>query len=250
MVNREIVGHVVKGGLCFSATLLVAFGSFCLTRPSDAQSVTWITSEAITASAAYAVSDTGVVVGFGYFPDYRQFLPIRWTSGAGIQILYERQGEATCVSRDGNAAAGWLSVENNPRAFYWNQDRGGVVWIDDSPNWRTSVAHGISIDGRVVVGHAVDREYRERAFRWTEDRGMEDLNVVFASILGGSLLLRAYGASEEGGIIVGTGIHNGVQQGFVLNTRVPEIKWGLNEVRAVSPHGDVVVGSESLVGYR
>ncbi len=41
MVNREIVGDVVRGGLCFSATLLVALGSFCLTRPSDAQSVTW-----------------------------------------------------------------------------------------------------------------------------------------------------------------------------------------------------------------
>jgi probable HAF family extracellular repeat protein len=60
-----------------------------------------------------------------------------------------------------------------------------------------SVAWGVSADGSVVVGGAENAAGKDRAFRWTAARGMEDLGT-----LGGSGSV-AFGVSADGSVVVG-----------------------------------------------
>jgi len=77
-------------------------------------------------------------------------------------------------------------------------------------------ALGASADGSVVVGK------NDYAFRWTPERGMEDLNITFANLLtDGSRLLTASAISDNGRYIVGEGINaaTGLIEAFLLDTR-------------------------------
>lgn len=61
-----------------------------------------------------------------------------------------------------------------------------ITWLGTlGGDWSTAV--GVSADGSVVVGRAQDasNDYA-RAFRWTASGGMEDLNITYARLLGGS----------------------------------------------------------------
>jgi probable HAF family extracellular repeat protein len=86
------------------------------------------------------------------------------------------------------------------------------------------MAWGVSADGAVVVGEAVNATGQGRAFRWTESGGMEDLNTTYASWLtNGSTLIRAYAISPDGRYIVGEGWNaaTGRTEAFLLDT-IPE----------------------------
>jgi len=63
---------------------------------------------------------------------------------------------------------------------------------------------------------------RFHAFRWTADRGMEDLNLVYGQLLGsGSFLTVATAISPDGRYIVGAGYNaaRGHAEAFLLDTR-------------------------------
>jgi len=87
-----------------------------------------------------------------------------------------------------------------------------------------SWASGVSADGSVVVGEALNAAGYGRAFRWTAAGGMEDLNITYASLLtDGSELRAAYAISPNGRYIVGRGYNaaTGRWEGYLLDT-VPE----------------------------
>jgi len=87
-----------------------------------------------------------------------------------------------------------------------------------------SEAYGVSADGRVVVGRALNAAGQWRAFRWTQAGEMEDLNQVYANLLtNGSILSDARAISPDGRYIVGRGYNaaTGRTEAFLLDT-VPE----------------------------
>ncbi|MFN3689624.1 MAG: hypothetical protein ACK4UU_01715, partial [Fimbriimonadales bacterium] len=64
----------------------------------------------------------------------------------------------------------------------------------------------VSYDGRRIVGEALNQDSSVYAFLWTEDDGMQDLNVLFAHLREmGTTLERAYAISPNGRYIVGEG---------------------------------------------
>ena len=86
-------------------------------------------------------------------------------------------------------------------------------------NW--SEASGVSADGAVVVGWALNAAGQWRAFRWTALGGMEDLNITYASLLtNGSVLTVAAAISPDGRYIVGWGDNaaTGRREAFLLDT--------------------------------
>jgi probable HAF family extracellular repeat protein len=86
-----------------------------------------------------------------------------------------------------------------------------------------SWARGVSADGTVVVGYAYAAG-QARAFRWTASRGMEDLNITYASLLtDGSLLWEAFAISPDGRYIVGVGRNAATNrnEAFLLDTGFP-----------------------------
>jgi probable HAF family extracellular repeat protein len=87
-----------------------------------------------------------------------------------------------------------------------------------------SEAYGVSPDGSVVVGTAHDAVHYRRAFRWTNQRGMEDLNQTYAALLtDGSVLIDATAISSDGRYIVGWGSNSvrGQPEAFLLDTWTP-----------------------------
>jgi len=101
----------------------------------------------------------------------------------------------------------------------WSQS---LTWLGTlGGDW--SWAYGVSADGSVVVGYAYAAG-QARAFRWTASRGMEDLNITYASLLtDGSLLWEAFAISPDGRYIVGWGWNAATRryEAFLLDTGFP-----------------------------
>ena len=83
----------------------------------------------------------------------------------------------------------------------------GTLWEGGS-----SEAHGVNADGSVVVGGATNANGFTRAFRWTAETGMQDLNELLKDVgvnMTGIELYQASGVSADGHFIVGTGHFRG-----------------------------------------
>jgi len=81
----------------------------------------------------------------------------------------------------------------------------GVGWSDLGVlGGSLSEAAGVSANGKVVVGWSSQESSSNfHAFRWTPERGMEDLNLVYAPLLQGIELETATAVSPDGRFIVG-----------------------------------------------
>jgi probable HAF family extracellular repeat protein len=163
------------------------------------------------ASRAWGVSGDGqVIVGASFFsgsglPEARA---VRW-QGTTIQQLGElagyRRSWAFAASHDGLVIVGFAYADNE------SAPSTSIRWVNGQPQnlgWLPlngadgSIAYGVSGDGSVVVGNSDGR-----AYRWTETRGMENLNTVYASLLAdGSQLYSAQAISADGRFIVGRGL--------------------------------------------
>jgi probable HAF family extracellular repeat protein len=130
--------------------------------------------------------------------------------------------KATAVSADGSVVVGSSQSDLCGEAFRW--EKGVMTGLGTLPiGGQGSVAMGVSSDGSVVVGHIGGTWFFDppiEAFVWTERKGMQSVWSVlvdqFGLDLSGWTLTSAEGISDDGLVIVGTGINpNGDPEGWI-----------------------------------
>jgi uncharacterized membrane protein len=191
-------------------------------------------------SYGYAMSGDGnVIVGLSVTAASPQVAYI-WTAGEGMQaigVLPTPNGvvatsSAEAISRDGQVVVGQarsMASGQAGEAFRWTR-AGGFEVLGDFPGGAfQSWAYATNADGSVVVGRAsvagscgpFGCGSAPRAFIWTPERGLEDLAALLVSRgvnLDGWRLDEARGISDDGSVIVGTGLNpQGLIEGWVAN---------------------------------
>lgn len=170
----------------------------------------------IRKAEAFDVTPNGVhVVGYGTGASREA---LRWSSGQRTQLGFLEGGstvssQAYAVSEDGSVIVGVsTSAQSNPdvQAFRWTA-AGGMVGLGDLPggNFR-SEARDVSGDGTRVVGNSSVASGRA-AFIWILGGGMVDLLAWLQNRgvtgLTGWTLTSATGISQDGKVIVGSGVN-------------------------------------------
>jgi probable HAF family extracellular repeat protein len=245
-------GSVVVGSARNAAELLRAFRWTTSGGIQDLGTLGGDSSWALGVSA-----DGSVVVGSAQNAAGR-WRAFRWTAAGGMEDLNTTYaslltdgsvlGEAYAISSDGRyiVGLGYNVATGLLEAFLLDTQGTGVeerlIWLGTlGGSW--SEAHGVSDDGSVVVGRALNAAGQGRAFRWTAGRGMQDLGT-----LGGNGS-DANGVSADGSVVVGSA-QNAAGQGRAfrwtaaggmqdLGTLGGDWSWA----DAVSADGSVVVGA-------
>ena len=202
--------------------------------------VRWVGGENIQAlatlpgarySTATAVNADGTVIvgasalddtpNAGAFPR-----AVRWKNG-GIEVLGTlgegTRSSAQAVSADGSVVVGQSNVTTDVNgvyhAFRWVS--GTMTDLGTLPGHVVSTARGVSADGRITVGTSYAGIFPQSstAFRWTAATGMKDLNALLVGAgvnMGNIVLTSANGISNQGAFIVGRGLFNGEERGYVV----------------------------------
>jgi uncharacterized membrane protein len=165
----------------------------------------------------------------GYVNPPGALLAFRWTEAEGVRMLTGFGGSniaAQAITPDGSVIVGYADYPDYRRhACRWLDPNQPPQDIHTMNNSTLSIAWDVSASGDIVVGqyHPTGGTV-SLAFRWTPQRGMEDLNTVYADLLPyGSVLFHALAMSPNGRFIVGSGINGltGRREAFLLDTRVP-----------------------------
>ena len=177
----------------------------------------------------------------------------RWTEATGMVDLGLLPGESfgttRAISSDGTVAAG----RSGSHAYRWT-DAGGMLNLGDLPGGNDFAdAHGISLDGQVIVGSSSSSSGGQ-AFRWDEANGM----VGLGDIPGGSFNSAAYAVSGDGSVIVGRGNYAGTgnQDAFIWDAEngMQDLRlvliglgldltgWDLWEAQGISADGRTITG--------
>jgi len=133
-------------------------------------------------------------------PDWGEaFLWNESTGLVGLGVLPGSDIPVSAPSRlsgNGMVLVGWASTANGREAFRWTESD-GMVPMGDLPGGNfDSFATGVSFDGSVIVGSALNPG--PTSFRWTAESGMVDLGRP----LGGNASA-AWGVSADGSVVVG-----------------------------------------------
>ena len=181
------------------------------------------------------------------------WLPAHGVAGRpGLPEAFVR-AEARAVSAVGTVVVGESRHKSGyDEAFRFRADK-GMVRLGVVPGDLSSVAHGVSADGSVIVGSSSGTG--TQAFRWTQETGM----IGLGTLPDGSRNSSARGVSADGSVIVGQcngeagfeafiwDVTHGMrsvrqvlvsQFGLGANLR----GWKLRAATAVSADGLVVVG--------
>jgi len=182
-------------------------------------------SRAIDVSA-----DGSVIVGEGY--GQYTLEAFRWTESGGMIGLgdlipgsYVSGSKAYGVSADGSVVVGGAYSRSGYEAFWWTE-ADGMVGLGDLPGGTfSSTAWDVSADGSVVVGRSRSASAYE-AFIWDKTNGMRNLKDIltrqFGLDLTGWTLNDAYGVSDDGVTIVGTGYNPaGKREAWIANISQP-----------------------------
>ncbi|HEX6284134.1 MAG TPA: hypothetical protein VFZ71_04640, partial [Pyrinomonadaceae bacterium] len=97
-------------------------------------------------------------------------------------------------------------------AFFWSEGAGMKDLGHLGGNY--SIAHAVNNNAE-VVGYSTLPGGARRAFRWTTDGGMKDLNTLLPAN-SGWVLTEAWDINDRGQI-AGNGLHNGLNRAFRLN---------------------------------
>ncbi len=124
----------------------------------------------------------------------------RWGAGVGMLQIARPPGISSVgprgVSANGGVITGAVFLEGaGSRAFRWTE--AGLMTLGSFAADRGSSGSAISDDGMVVVGQA-DTNESQRAFRWTEASGMEDLGVLPGMGASGAM-----GTNADGSVVAG-----------------------------------------------
>jgi uncharacterized membrane protein len=199
----------------------------CIWEAAAPQGLGWLSPTGFI-SIAYGISgDASTVVGQSDSDDGNE--AFYWTALGGMQGLGDLDGggvnsQANAISRDGTTIVGFGTTTNATLACK-SVDRGPLVSIGDLPGgFNFAEALAVSADGSVIVGRASSDNGIE-AFVWTQSAGMRSLASVLQAggvDLNGWQLSRAAGISDDGTVIVGTGVNpNGNTEGFIVTLPPP-----------------------------
>lgn len=200
-------------------------------------------------------ADGSIVVGWSTFGNSNRRRAYRWTQQTGTQNLgavvligtisftYD-QSEAFGISPDGQVIVGIAYNDYNEAVGFRNILQGTQrvnISLGDPPTGFTGVyPRRTNQDGSIIVGGMRKSDGTSRAMRWTQAGGLEDLNVTYASLLGqGEYLGWASDITSDGRYIVGWGVKDGKQQGFILDTGFCNLPEDIN--------GDKVVDDADLL---
>jgi probable HAF family extracellular repeat protein len=228
-------------------------------RTSDYQAFIWRRDSGLTypgtlggnQSFALGVSANGsIVVGWAQDRSGKR-RAFRWTQqdnrmsnlGAAIGSEAFDQSEARGISPDGNVIVGIAYNDVNEAVGFRNILQSGRrvnISLGNPPKGFTGVyPRRTNRDGSVIVGSMRKSDGTDRAMRWTDAGGLEDLNVTYASLLQGGYLEWAADITPDGRYIVGWGIKDGKRQGFILDTGVCNLPADVN--------GDGIVNDQDLL---
>lgn len=174
-------------------------------------------------SYAYAISQSGLIVGFLAKPNGRE-TAAAWTAGTGWRALkggLSSEFSAALGVNNAGQVVGLSGTETAYHAFLWTQS-GGMVDLG-TLGGTTSVAYAINQSGEVVGYSATGQTQGQyHAFLWTQSTGMQDL---------GSLSdLSSYAfAINDYGVIVGTSTEK-VKTGFET---IP-VLWKDNQIQPLN----------------
>jgi probable HAF family extracellular repeat protein len=183
-------------------------------------------------SEALGVSADGSIVVGRARDSSGKLRAFRWTQQDGMRNLGAAigneafdQSEAVGISPDGNVIVGIAYNDRNEAVGFRNILQSGRrvnISLGDPPAGFTGVyPRRTNEDGSIIVGSMRKSNGTNRAMRWTQAGGLEDLNVTYASLLGqGEYLAGASDITPDGRYIVGTGFKDGKFQGFILDTGV------------------------------
>ncbi|MEN3001685.1 MAG: dockerin type I domain-containing protein [Armatimonadota bacterium] len=148
----------------------------------------------------------------------------RWVAGHGMEELGTLGGSSSTawdVSADGSVVVGWaMNAAGNLRPYRWSADTRQMIDLGDFGG-TLGEARAVTADGRAVVGGTSAVGNAARAFIWTTTRGLQDLNVLYTSVIPpNSVLWKAMDISPDGRYIVGEGYNaeRGHPDGFWLDT--------------------------------
>lgn len=174
-------------------------------------------------SSARAINDGGVSAGYMM---YAYSYPVFWNAAGQLHYMdgllpytFSTQNYANGINDNGQVvgttfgdSSSTIFPGNRSYAFFWSASNGAVNLgdlpgtINGSPS---SVANGINNSGK-VIGTS-----NNRAFLWTSQAGIQDLNSLLDQSGVGWTLISA-NAINDAGQIVGYGIHNGENHAFLL----------------------------------
>lgn len=145
-----------------------------------------------------------------------------WTESTGMQALpsvgTNEFSAGLAISADGSVVAGYEGLY----AARWSNGTGLSLGTVDGGTF--SVAYSISGDGLVIGGLGDNAAGDAVATIWTESLGMVDLNTYLPSLgvdLTGWSLSVTTGISFDGTTIVGAGMYEGVERGWIVTVPAP-----------------------------
>lgn len=154
------------------------------------------------------------------------------------------------MSDDGRVIVGYFQSNWYPfeRAFRWTPETGMVQLPGTDTFW--SYARSVNADGTAVAGEGWDGDIR-RAFRWTEQGGIENLGTLY-----GNRNCEGHGISSDGLTVVGSGnIEPGEgHRAFRWRADPGMVRLGTlmnsSYATAVSADGSVVAGDSAFPNWR
>ena len=215
-------GSVVVG----RASIGVMFEAFYWTQTQGMLSLDLLPGVSSGRSIANAVSGNGAIVVGSSTNAFGSTEAIRWTVATGMIPLGTLEGasfsssSALGVSDDGSTIVGESESKNGDEAFLWRQSI-GFVGLGDLPGGDfESRAIDVSGDGLIVIGVGTTG-IGDEAFVWTADDGIQrledSLDGLEVDFSNWQTLTAATGISDDGRVIVGTGINSsGQQEGYRL----------------------------------
>jgi len=210
-------------------------------------------------SQSGAISQDGLtMVGRRWSLDGAPFDATQWTLAGGpldLGLPTERGTlpGASDVSYDGSVIVG---LGRNNQAFIWRRDSG--LTYPGTLGGNESYAFGVSANGSIVVGYALDNNGKRRAFRWTQQDGMSSLGTTIFLEEGDPLYRfdqsEAFGISPDGNVIVGIayddrnaaiGFRNILGRTRRVNISLGDPPAGFTAVypRRTNQDGSIIVGS-------
>ncbi|MCS7208429.1 MAG: hypothetical protein NZ874_02555 [Fimbriimonadales bacterium] len=189
-------------------------------------------------SLARGVScDGSVVVGAAMILG-NEYRPFRWTQSTGLvqlSIISGNDAGARNVTLDGRIPVGISSQVNiGYRAVRWIPTTSGYTLqsLGTLGVNGFSDAWGVAVGGNLIVGMSTNstNPRDDRAIRWTPQRGIDNLNIVYAGLVGASVLEHAFAVSPSGRYIVGRGFNaaTGRPEAFLLDTGITGVTGDTN----------------------